>query len=75
MLNVQTQLNSMVRLLTGLHRMENIKSVFIVMILSFMVVACQTPKKKLGEGAKTSAPLGYYTLCRNEPENKLCKKK
>ena len=38
-----------------------------------LVTAC-APKKKLGEGAVTSKPMGYIVMCAEQPEHKLCKK-
>jgi hypothetical protein len=38
-----------------------------------LLTAClETPKRKLGEGAKTTAPIGESTLCKEQPEHNLC---
>jgi len=50
----------------------------VVLLVAALVVgasaltACQSPKRKLGEGATTLAPMGESTLCREQPEHKLC---
>ncbi len=48
-------------------------SLIIALLGTVMVLtACQAPKRKLGEGATTRAPIGESTLCKEQPEHNLC---
>lgn len=50
------------------------KALIFLIPLVFLLSGCITEKKKLGQGAKTVAPMGYTDLCKREPKNKLCQK-
>jgi len=56
-------------------RSEYVSSL-LALALGVVLVATSAcaPKKKLGEGAVTTAPYGYTKLCKRDPEHKLCKK-
>ena len=51
-------------------------SSLLALALGVVLVATSAcaPKKKLGEGAVTSKPMGYIVMCAEQPEHKLCKK-
>ena len=53
-------------------RVASIVALLVVGVLS--LTACEAPKQKLGEGAVTTTPIGYYILCDKQPESEACQK-
>jgi hypothetical protein len=43
----------------------------IMVIFPLLFTGCE--KRQMKSGEKTATPIGYYTLCQNNPESKLCK--